>query len=198
MEENKETIEYYKKHAAKYYAQTVDVDMSPVYKDFLYYLDTGAHILDAGCGSGRDSLYFLEEGYEITALDAAEELACLAQELLGQKVLKMRLQDLDFKAEFDGIWASASLLHLREEQIKEVLKRFTAALLPQGVVYISLKYGTKEEFKEGRFFNYYREDSFLQLLAEIAGLEVIKLWKTSDAEKREATTWLNLLLKKVT
>ena len=197
MEENKETIEYYKKHAAEYYAQTVDVDMTEIYKDFLYYLDKGAHILDAGCGSGRDSLYFLEEGYEITAFDAAEELVSLAQELLGLKVLKMRLQDLDFKAEFDGIWASASLHHLREEQIKEVLKRFTAALFPHGVVYISLKYGSEEEFKSGRFFNYYKEDSILQLLSEIAGLEVIKLWKTSDAEKREDTTWLNLLLKRV-
>ena len=33
-----------------------------------------AHILDFGCGSGRDTKYFLEQGFQVTAIDGSAEL----------------------------------------------------------------------------------------------------------------------------
>ena len=50
------TQSYYDVHAKEYAALTVKADMSPAYDRFLAYLPAGAAILDAGCGSGRDSL----------------------------------------------------------------------------------------------------------------------------------------------
>ena len=195
MGENK-TIAYYNQHAQEYYDKTVDIDMTSNYGEFLQYLDFGDHILDAGCGSGRDSQYFIEQGYEVTALDAAQELVDLAEGLLGQEVLQIRLEELDFTAEFDGIWACASLIHLKEDQIKEILRKFSRAVVTDGVIYISFKIGTGEEFKKGRFFNYYNELSCLELIAEIDPLKVVNLWETDDAEDREDVKWLNLVLRK--
>ena len=57
---------YYDAHAKEYAALTVRADMSQAYDRFLAYLPAGAGILDAGCGSGRDSLFFLKNGYEVT------------------------------------------------------------------------------------------------------------------------------------
>lgn len=191
------TINYYNQQAKKYYEQTINVDMSPLYEQFLNYLEPQSHILDAGCGSGRDSLYFLEHGYQVTAIDAAKNLAQLAEDLIAQPVLKMKLQDLDYKSKFNGIWACASLLHLQSDKMQQVLKKFAAALVTEGIIYISLQYGEGEEFKNGRFFNYYTEKSWLKLMQEIEELEVLKLWKTDDKrEDRSGKRWLNVLLQK--
>ena len=191
------TINYYNQQAKKYYEQTINVDMSPLYEQFLNYLEPQSHILDAGCGSGRDSLYFLEHCYQVTAIDAAKNLAQLAEDLIAQPVLKMKLQDLDYKSKFNGIWACASLLHLQSDKMQQVLKKFAAALVTEGIIYISLQYGEGEEFKNGRFFNYYTEKSWLKLMQEIEELEVLKLWKTDDKrEDRSGKRWLNVLLQK--
>lgn len=68
----------YNQQAAAYYSATVDVDMQPVYQRFLPYLPEGGHILDAGCGSGRDAKKFMDLGLKLTAFDASKELVNLA------------------------------------------------------------------------------------------------------------------------
>ena len=67
-----QTIDYYNENADKFYENTVDADMSEQYQQFLKYLNQGAKILDFGCGSGRDSKYFIDNGYKVTAIDGAE------------------------------------------------------------------------------------------------------------------------------
>ena len=193
----KSTLNHYNQQAEKYYKQTVNVDLTALYPQFLKYLESKAHILDAGCGSGRDSLYFLEQGYQVTAVDAAKKLAQLAEDLIEQEVLKMRLEELNFNSEFDGIWACASLLHLSNEEIKKVLKNFTQALVAEGIIYISLKYGQQEEFRNGRFFNYHNEESWLNLMEGIEDLTIVELWQTGDLkEDGRDEKWLNVLLQK--
>jgi len=55
-------IDYYETHSEEYFRATVGLDMSSIYKRFLGELTPGAHILDAGCGSGRYTKAFLEMG----------------------------------------------------------------------------------------------------------------------------------------
>ncbi|GAB6137996.1 class I SAM-dependent methyltransferase [Halanaerobaculum tunisiense] len=191
------TIDYYNQHAVDFYENTVNVDMSNQYQEFLEHVKDNGHILDAGCGSGRDSLYFLEQGYQITALDASQELVKLSSELIGQEVLHMSFQDMEFEEEFAGIWACASLLHVSREEIEEVFRKLTRALVTDGVIYMSFKYGNREVYRNGRLFNYYDEDSFMELKDKFAELEVVKMWKTVDArENREDEYWLNVLMRK--
>ena len=49
------TDQYYKRFAAEFFGSTVGVDMTAIHQRFLAHLKPGAHILDAGCGSGRDA-----------------------------------------------------------------------------------------------------------------------------------------------
>jgi len=193
-----DTIEYYNNNAEKYYKNTVEVDMSPLYKEFLKHIKENGHILDAGCGSGRDSLYFLKQGYEVTAIDGSEKLAKLSSELIDQEVKCMKFEDINYKEVFDGIWACASLLHVKRKDIENILNRLTKALKLNGVLYSSFKYGSKEIYRNGRLFNYYDENSFKELINKFKYLEIIKLWKTEDRRKnRENEYWLNILLKKI-
>jgi SAM-dependent methyltransferase len=57
----------------------------------------------SGCGSGRDSLYFLNKGYRVTAIDASKELSKLDSKLIKQPVLNISYQEIDFENEFDRI-----------------------------------------------------------------------------------------------
>lgn len=142
--EKNQTITYYDDPANAYADQTVNADMSAIYERFQKYLAPGAAVLDAGCGSGRDSLHFIKAGYAVTAIDASQKMCAFASRLLQQEVQQLRFQELDYDACFDGIWACASLLHVPEWQQAEVFRRLMCALVPGGVLYASWKYGEAE------------------------------------------------------
>ena len=78
------TIEYYNTHADRYSEITRNADMSDIYKRFEENLKPGCRILDLGCGSGRDSKYFLDKGYKVVSLDASEAMCRKTQELTGK------------------------------------------------------------------------------------------------------------------
>lgn len=191
------TIDFYNQNAEWFFKDSVNIDMADLYEPFLNLLPVNAHILDAGCGSGRDSLYFLNKGYKITAIDASKELSKLASELIKQPVLNISFQDIDFENEFDGVWASASLLHIPRNEINDVLNRIAKALKQNGVLYASFKYGDKEYEKEGRYFNCYDESSINELINKNKPLSLIKFWTANDNRPgQEDEIWLNCLIRK--
>ncbi|WP_338040958.1 hypothetical protein [Marinomonas algicola] len=69
------TTLYYNMYAEDFAENTLSVDMSALYQCFLPLIPLQGHILDAGCGSGRDAKYFQSLGYEVSAFDASSELA---------------------------------------------------------------------------------------------------------------------------
>ena len=118
------TLNYYAKNTEEFIASTLEADMSQTQKKFLALLPKGAHILDLGCGSGRDSLCFIQQGFQLTAVDGSLELAKFASELIGQKVIVADFKDLELPpSSFDAIWASASLLHVHSEDLPGILTK---------------------------------------------------------------------------
>ncbi len=107
-----DTTAYYDKHAAAFFAQTAQVDMTALHDRFLSHIQSNGLILDAGCGSGRDAKAFLARGFRVAAFDASPRLAQLAAEHLGQAVAVQTFTDVAERDCYDGIWACASLLHL--------------------------------------------------------------------------------------
>ena len=116
-------IDYYNIYADDFYAGSVDADMSEWRNRFIKYLPDGGRVLDAGCGSGRDSKAFIVQGYSVVAIDASREMCLRASELLGQEVWQMRFDEMSFDDEFDGVWACASLLHVPVSEMADVLKK---------------------------------------------------------------------------
>ena len=189
-------MDYYQNNASSYVKSTLHVDMQQLYQRFLPLLPERAHILDAGCGSGRDARYFIEHGYRITAFDASAEIAALAEKEIGQPVEVQRLQDIQYKNQFDGIWTCASLLHVPHSELANVFRCLQRALKPGGVLYASFKYGSEEREKDGRQFTDMNEAGMDQLLNKMDGFSKVDVWTSEDrCPERVAEKWLNILLR---
>ena len=191
------TIDYYNKNSERFYNNTVNIDLTELYANFLKNLPDNGTILDLGCGSGRDSLYFLKKGFIVTSADASKEMARLSSELTGQKTHCLRIEDIKFENEFNGIWACASLLHIDESSTKDVIINLVKALKIDGTLYASYKYGDGTHTKGDRFFNNYDEITFKKVIDEIDELEISTYWITKDLRPdRQDEKWLNVILKK--
>ena len=123
-----ETIEYYEKNAQDFAASTADIEFSELQDTFLAELKKGASVLDFGCGSGRDTCYFLKKGYKVTALDGSATLCRIAEEKTGIPVIQMDFNDFEELDMYDGIWACSSILHLSRQELKQVLVHMEQAL----------------------------------------------------------------------
>ncbi len=194
---NINTLGYYDTHADKFYNSTVNIEFSKMQNRFLSKLKKDSYILDFGCGSGRDTKYFLEQGCRVDAIDGSAELCRLAGEYTGIEVKKMFFQDLAEVDKYDGIWACSSILHLPIDELKEVMKKMAAALKENGIIYTSFKYGIFAGERNGRFFTDMTEETFAEFIGEIEDLEVEEQWTTSDVRPgRGEEKWLNLILRK--
>ena len=80
------TIEYYNQNADMFAQGTRLVDFTIVQEWFRKMLPVGSRILDFGCGSGRDTKYFLEKGYRVEATDGSSEFCKLASAFTGIEV----------------------------------------------------------------------------------------------------------------
>lgn len=191
------TIDYYNYNAENFIENTQNVDMRPTQDKFLQLLNAGDFILDFGCGSGRDTKYFLDQGYQVTAIDGSAELCRLASAFTGIEVKEMLFQELDDMSTYDGIWACSSILHLPKNELLLVIRKMSDALKSIGVIYTSFKYSNFEGVCNGRYFTDFTEDSFKEFIAEIPELTIEDYWITGDVRSgRGDERWLNLILRK--
>ena len=195
MDRNK-TISYYNTNACRFTSDTLDVEFSDIQDSFLALLPPGSLILDFGCGSGRDSRYFLQKGYQVEACDGSEEMVKAASQNAGIPVKKLLFSELDEIDRYDGIFACASILHVPSKELPDIITRMKKAVKTGGILYISFKYGTFEGIRNGRYFTDRTEESLQEILDEVGGLEIIRTGITGDARPgREDEKWLNVLLR---
>ncbi|MCI9597259.1 MAG: class I SAM-dependent methyltransferase [Firmicutes bacterium] len=219
----KQTIAYYNENAEEFCQTTQNADMRFCREKFLTILRKSVnttdfqtngrymkpdeihqcqksknkiHILDAGCGSGRDAKAFLDLGYCVTALDASEKVCQQAEKFIKQEVVCTPFEEMDFVESFHGIWACASLLHITKKHMTDVLQRLRTALKKGGILYASFKYGIGERTTNGRFFNDYTADELAALIAS-CHFSIEEIFITQDVRpNREHEPWLNVLARK--
>lgn len=192
------TIDYYNSNAELFSSDTLEVDFHAIQDEFLQLLPSDTLILDLGCGAGRDTKYFLNQGYRVEATDGSEELCEIASKNTGVEVKQLFFQDLNEYEKYDGIWACASLLHLKADELPDVFMRIHNALKKDGIFYASFKYGHYEGDRNGRYFTDMTEEKMRAILSQIdVQFNIRKEWITNDVRPgREEEKWLNYFLEK--
>lgn len=191
------TLAYYDERTKEFIDSTLYVDFAETQDKFIRRLPEQAYILDFGCGSGRDTKYFLERGFKVTAIDGSAELCKFASQFTEIEVKHMFFQELADVEMYDGIWACASILHLPYAELERVLAKMERAVKNGGIIYTSFKYGSFEGERNGRYFADMDEEKFKHLLACVLQLRIEELWVTGDVRAgRSEEKWLNVILRK--
>ena len=183
MKFDKQTIEFYNTNAQKYSSYSYEHEKGELYQKFLNYLPEKGSILDAGCGAGWDTKFFLKNGYTVTALDASVKLLDVIE--THKNLEKIESDFLNFKSKkiFDGIWASFSLQHLPKSDFKPALKLLKNSLSETGFFYIGIHEGNKEiRDTLGRYYSYYGE-------SEISGIIQSLNLRIFSLDKLESTSF---------
>jgi SAM-dependent methyltransferase len=194
-----DSIDYYNKNAKNFFDRTINADVQDLYQKFLKHVPNQGRILDAGCGVGRDSKFFLSKGYKVLPFDGSLEMVKLTSNLLGEDALHMLFQAMHFSSEFDAVWANASLLHVPYENLRGVIEGFHNALLPSGILYASFKYGTSMRQTEDRIFFDMDEGSIEPYLKGL--FAPLEIWKSADTRSTVAPSpdksWLNFIARRI-
>lgn len=187
------TLQYYKEHALEYSKKTINTNMTKTYEMFEKYLQPHAHILDLGCGSGRDTKHFINN-YNVTALDPVKAFL----NNVPKNVNKLNIDALDIiKHEelfnsFDAIFACASLLHIHKDNLKEVFIGCYKILKDEGIMYVSFKYGDYVGMRDDRYYIDLTEESIMEYIGDF---HLVETKITGDNLQRD-NRWLNCILKK--
>ncbi len=191
------TLAYYNTHAYSFASTTMNVDFTATQTRFLSYLPSNAVILDFGCGSGRDTKFFLNRGYRVDAIDGSEKLCKIASKYTGIKIKQQLFSELNVQEVYDGIWACSSILHLSKSELKDVFEKMLRALKSDGWIYTSFKLGTFEGMRRERYFTDFTIDTFTDFALQIEHLKIQEYWITGDVRpERGDEKWLNLILQK--
>lgn len=194
---DEKTIKYYEHNAHEFYETTATVEFSGNQDRFLGYLRPGGLILDLGCGSGRDSKYFLSKSYQVEAADGSKQMCELAAKLTGLPVRQMYFNDLDAFEKYDGVWACSSILHLDYRQLQDVFGKIAKSLKSAGVFYTSFKYGDFQGERNGRYFTDLTEKRLEQIVEETNVFLLVEVWISNDVRPgRSDEKWLNAIMKK--
>lgn len=123
------------------------------------------HVLDLGSGPGSDSAFFLREGLTVRALDATPAFVEHAREN-GVDAHLGTFDDVTEVAEYDGVYASFSLLHAPRKDFPRHLAAIHQALKPGGVFFLGLKLGTGEHRDDlDRYYTYFSQTEIEEALA---------------------------------
>ena len=188
------TKTYYNENATKYIEDTVDIDMGELYEPFLSEIPAKSEILDIGFGSGRDIIYFSKK-HSVTGIDTSEAFVENIKSKIDADILLLNVLDMSFTNKFDGIWACASLLHLKKDELSKAFIKCYLALKQKGFMYASFKEGSFEGVQNGRYFTYVSSKILAEILRD-TGFFIKNITYTFDKRPNRQEKWINLYLSK--
>ncbi len=190
------TLQFYRRNAASY----ADWAKAPSSRliGFLGLLPEGGSILEFGCGAGNHAAEMLARGFAVRATDGSPEMAEVASRRLNHPVEAMRFDELDEHQAYDGVWASACLLHVPRDELAGILARVHSALKSSGVFYASYKVGERAGRDSlGRYYNYPSPDWLRETYAGAGAWDLLKSDSSEIKSFDEApATMLHLVMRK--
>lgn len=201
------TLDTYNRFATQFIPHLEAKTSSKEVDSFLELVPKGGLILDAGCGTCRDSAQMVARGYQAQGVDASSELLKAAAKIHPEVPTQlMNLTEINFAKEtFDGIWCRATLLHFDRTEIPQILNDFFHILKPKGALFIQTKEGEGEGPEpipfnpiDTRFFTFFQETELVELI-QAAGFQTIRNYTYDEKDRGDKPTskkWVVVLARK--
>ena len=191
------TQTFYSGQAPEYCEESSQFETATELDRFLELIPPKGRILDAGCGSGRDAKAFTALGHRVTAFDCNADVADWASAYTGLSVQVRSFTEVDEKETYDGVWASASLLHVPIPLLDEALKRLSSSLKRGGVIYMSFKEGDGATTDaRDRTFTNLSISGLTEQIGSIEELELIDVWSSESQLRGHPQRWTNAFARK--
>jgi SAM-dependent methyltransferase len=197
--ETQETISGYDRVAAQYATRWESLRLERALTTFVDQLTGRRLVLDLGCGPGRDIGFLRDLGCRPLGLDRSTGMLAQARfRLPSTGLVAADLRQPPFRADcLDGVWACASLLHLRRDQLPATITEIARLLRrPGGAFYVAMKAGQGQRWIESpdgrRAFYAFYQPSELETVLVAAGFHVVEGWLEADSAGR-AESWINLV-----
>ena len=167
------TLEYYDENAEKYVKESFALTARDNQDMFLSFVKRGGHILDFGCGSGRDTAFFLMKGFTVQPTDGCESICKLASEYLKMPVKVLEFNELDEEDEYDAVYASASIMHLEHDKLMELYPKSIRALKKDGILYASFEYGEEDGYVDMCYYTRMTEKKYTDFVEQFPQLKMV-------------------------
>ena len=186
---------FYEKNHQQYFNSTVGIDPSAFLKPLAKLLDPQATILDIGCGSGRDLLWFARRGFQPTGFEQATNLARLAREHADCPVIEGDFCRYNFSnLQFSALVFVGSLVHLPKETLPAILQSTCQALVPKGLILITVKEGHgSSRADDGRVFTLWSREE-IEKIFEANNLHILD-FSRQVSKLRPDDIWLGYVLR---
>ena len=142
------------------------------------------NILEIGCGEGRDSIYFAQQGYNVTAVDSSKEGIKVLNSISRNKGFKINtivsnIENYTLNQEFDAIFSIGTLHYVKATERIKLFERMKTKTKNNGINVISIfckkpfvkEMRTKEEadnlFESGELMYYYRDWEIISIEEKI-------------------------------
>ena len=187
--------DFYEAKHKQYFDSTVDIDPSAFLEPLASLLEPQATILDIGCGSGRDLLWFARRGFRPTGFEQAPSLANLARKHSNCPVIEGDFRHFDFsKLQFSALVFVGSLVHVSPEELPAVLTSTCQALSPGGMLLITLKEGNgTSRAADGRVFTLWSTQDIEDVFAK-CNLHILD-FSRQISQVRSDDVWLGYVLR---
>ncbi|MCT9097066.1 class I SAM-dependent methyltransferase [Haloarchaeobius sp. HME9146] len=195
MDEVSRTASVYEGDTAAFVEKYRSESVAALYGQRFFEALAGERVLDVGCGPGADSTVFAERGFEVTGFDRTRPfLETVREQVPEARAAHGDMRWLPFRDDaFDGVWSSASLLHVPREDVPATLQEFRRVLAPDGVVFASLKRGEESGYSEdGRYFERYTPAEVRRLFAE-NGFDCVDIEIEEVPDTEPPLAWISVL-----
>ena len=183
-------LEYAKRNHA-----TMADNLVALAQGLIQHVGKNGHMVEIGCGTGRDMAWFESQGTTVTGIDLSMGMLRYAREKVDGNLCSMNMRYLGFcNSCFDGAWCCASLLHLPKVEAVFAIQEIRRILKLGGMLVLSVQEGNSEGWEESyvsgvkRFFARYRINEMSNILSK-NGFSGLK----SNSSREVHREWLSFV-----
>lgn len=199
------TLSYYENNAKHLSQRYESAKVDNIHSLLLNTFPPKSHLLEIGCGSGRDASFMYKNDYDVLAIDGSSEMIAEAERChseLTDRLEVIKIPD-EFHYEpssFDGVYSVATLMHLDKSMIDQTIEKIALILKSGGKFFFSVpiqRDDVNDQGKDdqGRHFTIMPESEWVRY-CEKHGMQLEYSKIIGDGLDRDGIVWLTCIVRK--